>query len=231
MIDKFVADVAEAVTGIADGATVLVGGFGHVGTPNALIDALIEQGAQELTVVSNNAGTGRHGLARLMALGRVRRIVCSYPRSYGSVVFEELYRDGRIELEIVPQGTLAERMRAAGAGIPAFYTPTAAGTKLAEGKETREIDGRLYVLERALHADVALVEAWQADRWGNLTFRQSGRNFNPVMAMAAKLTVVQAQHRVELGALDPEVVVTPGVFVNRVVHVPYGDPAEEPKAA
>ena len=231
MIDKFVADAAEAVAGIADGATVLVGGFGHVGTPNALIDALIEQGAKELTVVSNNAGTGRHGLARLMALGRVRRIVCSYPRSYGSVVFEELYRDGRIELEIVPQGTLAERMRAAGAGIPAFYTPTAAGTKLAESKETREIDGRPYVLERALHADVALVEAWQADRWGNLTFRQSGRNFNPVMAMAAKLTVVQAQHRVELGALDPEVVVTPGVFVNRVVHIPYGDPAEEPKAA
>ncbi len=231
MIDKFVADAAEAVAGIADGATVLVGGFGHVGTPNALIDALIEQGAKDLTVVSNNAGTGRHGLARLMALGRVRRIVCSYPRSYGSVVFEELYRDGRIELEIVPQGTLAERMRAAGAGIPAFYTPTAAGTKLAEGKETREIDGRPYVLERALHADVALVEAWQADRWGNLTFRQSGRNFNPVMAMAAKLTVVQAQHRVELGALDPEVVVTPGVFVNRVVHIPYGDPAEEPKAA
>ncbi len=231
MIDKFVPDAAAAVADIADGATVLVGGFGHVGTPNALIDALIDQGAKDLTVVSNNAGTGRQGLARLLALGRVRRIVCSYPRSSGSVVFEELYRDGRIELEIVPQGTMAERMRAAGAGIPAFYTPTAAGTKLAEGKETREIDGRLYVLERALHADVALVEAWQADRWGNLTFRQSGRNFNPVMAMAAKLTVVQTQHRVELGALDPEVVVTPGVFVNRVVHIPYGDPAEEPKAA
>lgn len=231
MIDKFVAGVAEAVDGIADGSTVLVGGFGHVGTPNALIDALIAQGATGLTVVSNNAGTGRHGLAKLMALGRVRRIICSYPRSSGSVVFEELYRDGRIELEIVPQGTMAERMRAAGAGIPAFYTPTAVGTKLADGKEVREIDGRQYVLERALHADVALVEAWQADRWGNLTYRQSGRNFNPVMAMAAKLTVVQAQHRVELGTLDPEVVVTPGVFVNRVVHIPYGDPAEEPKAA
>ncbi len=231
MIDKFVATAADAVAGIADGATVLIGGFGHVGTPNALIDALVDQGATGLTVVSNNAGTGRHGLARLMALGRVRRIVCSYPRSSGSVVFEELFRDGRIELEIVPQGTLAERMRAAGAGIPAFYTPTAAGTKLAAGKETREIDGRLYVLERALAGDVALVEAWQADRWGNLTFRQSGRNFNPVMAMAAKLAVVQTQHRVELGALDPEAVVTPGVFIHRVVHIPYGDPAEEPGAA
>lgn len=231
MIDKFVPGLAEAVAGIADGSTVLIGGFGHVGTPEALIDALIDQGAKDLTVVSNNAGVGRHGLARLLATGRVRRIVCSYPRSYGSVVFEELYREGRIELEIVPQGTLAERMRAAGAGIPAFYTPTAAGTRLAEGKETREIDGRLCVLERALPGDVALVEAWQADRWGNLTFRQSGRNFNPVMAMAAKCTIVQTQHRVELGALDPEAVVTPGVFVHRVVHVPYGAPSAEPKAA
>jgi len=231
MIDKFVPTVADAVAGIKDGSTVLIGGFGHVGIPNALIDALIDQGAKDLTVVANNAGSGRHGLARLLATGNVRRIICSYPRSAGSVVFEELYRDGRIELEVVPQGTMAERMRAAGAGIPAFYTPTAAGTKLAEGKETREIDGRLYVLEKALHAEVALVEAWQADRWGNLVFRQAGRNFNPVMAMAAELTIVQTQHRVELGELDPETVVTPGVFVNRVVHVPYGDPVEDPKKA
>lgn len=229
MIDKFVATAADAVAGIKDGSTVLIGGFGHVGLPNALIDALIDQGAKDLTVVSNNAGSGRRGLARLLGTGNVRRIVCSYPRSAGSVIFEELYRDGRIELEVVPQGTMAERMRAAGAGIPAFYTPTGVGTKLAEGKETREFDGRTYVLERALRADVALVEAWQADRWGNLTYRQAGRNFNPVMAMAAELTIVQAQHRVELGELDPETVVTPGVFVDRVIHIPYGDPAEDPK--
>jgi 3-oxoadipate CoA-transferase alpha subunit len=224
MIDKRVATMAEAMAGIPDGATVLVGGFGAVGQPNALIDGLIEQGASNLTIVANNAGVGRVGLARLMELGRVRRIVCSFPRSSDSSVFEGLYRAGKIELEIVPQGTLAERMRAAGAGVPAFFTATAVGTKLAQGKETREIDGRTYVLERSLPGDVALVEAWQADRWGNLTFRQSGRNFNPVMAMAAKTTVVQTQHLVELGALDPEGVVTPGIFVDRVLHVPYGDP-------
>ena len=223
MIDKRVATMAEAMAGVPDGATVLVGGFGAVGQPNALIDGLIEQGAGDLTIVANNAGVGRVGLARLMELGRVRRIVCSFPRSSDSSVFEGLYRAGKIELEIVPQGTLAERMRAAGAGVPAFFTATAVGTKLAHGKETREIDGRTYVLERALPGDVALVEAWEADRWGNLTFRQSGRNFNPVMAMAAKTTVVQAQHLVELGALDPEGVVTPGIFVDRVLHVPYGE--------
>jgi len=224
MIDKIVNSMAEAMAGVRDGAVVLLGGFGAVGQPNALLDGLIELGAKNLTVVANNAGSGRVGLARLMELGRVRRIVCSFPRSPGSSVFEELYRGGKIELEIVPQGTLAERMRAAGAGIAAFYTPTGYGTKLAEGKETRAIGGRNHVLEHALHGDVALVEAWAADRWGNLTFRQSGRNFNPVMATAAKLTIAQAQHVVRLGELDPEAVVTPGIFVDRVLHVPYGDP-------
>lgn len=224
MIDKTVRSMADAMAGIADGSVVLLGGFGAVGQPNALVDGLIEQGAKDLVVVANNAGSGRVGLARLMELGRVRRMVCSFPRSPGSSIFEDLYKAGKIELEIVPQGTLAERMRAAGAGIPAFYTPTAYGTKLAAGKETRAIDGRYYVLERALAGDVALVEAWAADRWGNLTYRQSGRNFNPVMATAARLTIVQAQHIVGLGRLDPEAVVTPGAYVDRVLHVPYGDP-------
>lgn len=224
MIDKIVATMAEAMAGIKDGSTILLGGFGAVGQPNQLIDGLIETGAKDLVMVANNAGTGRKGLARLMELGRVRRIVCSFPRSAGSVVFEELYRAGKIELEIVPQGTLAERMRAAGAGVAAFYTPTAVGTQLARGKETREINGRLHVLEYALKADVALIEAWQADRWGNLTYRRSGRNFNPVMATAADCTIVQAQHIVELGALDPETIVTPGIYVDRVLHVPYGAP-------
>ena len=224
MIDKFVRTIADALADIRDGSTVLLGGFGAVGQPSQLIDGLIEQGAKDLTVVANNAGNGRVGLARLMELGRVRRIVCSFPRSAGSVVFEDLYRAGRVELEIVPQGTLAERMRAAGAGIGAFYTPTAYGTQLARGKETREIGGRQLVLEYALPGDVALVEAWQADRWGNLTYRESGRNFNAVMATAAKLTVVQTQHVAELGTLDPEAIATPGIYVDRVVHVPYGDP-------
>jgi 3-oxoadipate CoA-transferase alpha subunit len=224
MINKIVRSMAEAMAGIKDGSTVFIGGFGAVGQPNALIDGLIEQGAKDLTVVANNAGTGRVGLARLMELGRVRRIICSYPRSSGSVVFEELFRAGKIELELVPQGTLAERMRAAAAGIGAFFTPTGFGTKLAAGKETREIQGRMQVLEYALKGDVALVEAWQADRWGNLTYRLSGRNFNPVMAMAAELTIAQAQHIVELGEIDPEAVITPGIFVDRVLHVPYGDP-------
>ena len=216
--------MADALAGVTDGSTVLIGGFGAVGQPNALLEGLIEQGAKDLTCVANNAGTGHVGLARLMELGRVRKMICSFPRSAGSVVFEALYKEGRIELEIVPQGTLAERMRAAGAGIPAFFTATAAGTQLARGKETREIKGRTYVLEEALPGDVALVEAWQADRWGNLTFNSSGRNFNPVMAMAGRLTVVQTQHMVELGALDPEAVVTPGIFVDRVLHIPYGEP-------
>jgi 3-oxoadipate CoA-transferase alpha subunit len=219
MIDKIVRTMADAMAGIADGSTVLLGGFGSVGQPDALLDGLIEQGATDLVVVANNAGSGHVGLARLMELGRVRRIVCSFPRSVGSVVFEALYRAGRIELEIVPQGTLAERMRAAGAGVGAFFTPTSVGTRLAEGKETRVIDGREMVLEYALHGDVALVEAWQADRWGNLTYRKSGRNFNAVMATAAKTTIVQAHHIVELGALDPEAVATPGIFVDRVIAV------------
>jgi 3-oxoadipate CoA-transferase, alpha subunit len=224
VIDKLVGDIAAAMEGIKDGSTILLGGFGNVGQPGQLIDGLIEHGAKDLTVVANNAGNGRVGLARLMELGRVRRIVCSFPRSAGSVVFEELYRAGKIELEIVPQGTLAERTRAAGAGIGAFYTPTAYGTQLARGKETREIGGRQHVLEYALPGDVALVEAWQADRWGNLTYRESGRNFNAVMATAAKLTIVQTQHVAELGTLDPEAIATPGIYVDRVVHVPYGDP-------
>ena len=224
MIDKIVQSMAEAMAAIRDGSVVLVGGFGSIGQPSALIDGLIEQGAKELTVVSNNPGVGRIGLARLLDLGRVRKIVCSFPRSSDPVVFEQLYRAGRIELEIVPQGTMAERMRAAGAGIPAFYTPTSVGTKLAEGKEVREFRGRKYVLEEAFFGDVALIEAWQADRWGNLTYRSSARNFNPVMATAAKLTIVQAQHIVDLGTLDPEHVTTPGIFVDRVVHVPYGEP-------
>ena len=224
MINKIVTTMAEALAGFKDGSTILLGGFGAVGQPNQLIDGLIETGAKGLVMVANNAGTGRKGLARLMELGRVRRIICSFPRSAGSVVFEELYRAGKIELEIVPQGTLAERMRAAGAGVAAFYTPTAVGTQLARGKETREIGGRMHVLEYALRADIALIKAWQADRWGNLTFRKSGRNFNPVMATAADCAIVQAQHIVELGALDPECIVTPGIFVDRVLHVPYGDP-------
>jgi 3-oxoadipate CoA-transferase, alpha subunit len=224
MINKIVQSMAEAMAGIRDGSLVLIGGFGSIGQPNALIDGLIEQGAKDLTVVANNAGVGRTGLARLMEVGRVRKIICSYPRTSDPVVFEGLYRAGRIELEVVPQGTMAERMRAAGAGIPAFYTPTSVGTLLADGKELREFCGRRYVLERALAGDVALIEAWEADRWGNLTYRSSARNFNPIMAMAAKLTVVQTQHIVDLGALDPEKVATPGIFVQRVLHVPYGEP-------
>jgi 3-oxoadipate CoA-transferase, alpha subunit len=224
MINKIVQTMADAMAGIRDSAVVLLGGFGNIGQPHALLDGLIEQGAKDLTVVSNNAGVGRTGLARLLDLGRVRKIICSYPRTADPVVFEELYRAGKIELEIVPQGTMAERIRAAGAGIPAFYTATAVGTKLAAGKEEREINGRKYLLEESLSGDVALVEAWEADRWGNLTYRSSGQNFNPIMAAAAQLTIVQAQHVVELGALDPEKVMTPGIYVNRVVHVPYGDP-------
>ncbi len=224
MINKIVQTMAEAMADIRDGAVVLLGGFGSIGQPNALINGLIEHGAKDLIVVSNNAGVGRIGLARLLELGRVRKIICSYPRSVDPTVFEELYRAGRIEVEIVPQGTLAERMRAAGAGIPAFFTATAVGTKLAAGKEQREIGGRQYLLEQALAGDVALIEAWEADRWGNLTYRSSARNFNPVMAMAATLTIAQAQHIVDLGALDPEKIATPGIYVNRVLHVPYGEP-------
>ncbi|HYI84920.1 MAG TPA: 3-oxoacid CoA-transferase subunit A [Acetobacteraceae bacterium] len=224
MINKIVASMAEALQGVKDGSVVLIGGFGAVGQPDALIEGLIEQGAKDLVAVLNNAGTGRVGVAKLMELGRVRKVVCSFPRSAGSVVFEELYREGRIELEIVPQGTMAERMRAAAAGIPAFYTATAAGTLLEQGKEVREFDGRRYVMERALKGDVALVEAWEADRWGNLAYRGSGGNFNPVMATAAELTVAQVQHIRELGEILPDRVDTPGVYVNRVVQVDRGPP-------
>ena len=224
MINKIVQSIADALSGVRDGATVLMGGFGAVGQPDELIEGLIEQGARDLTVVANNAGAGKVGLARLMEAGRVRKIICSFPRSAGSTVFEELYRAGKLELEIVPQGTLAERMRAAGAGIPAFYTPTAAGTKLAQGKEVRDFNGRPHVMEYALRGDVALVEAWEGDRWGNLTYRESGRNFNPVMAMAADLTVAQVHHIRQLGEIAPDNVHTPGIFVNRVVRVNRGHP-------
>jgi 3-oxoadipate CoA-transferase alpha subunit len=225
MINKIVQSMADAMAGIADGSIVLLGGFGSVGQPNALIDGLIEQGAKGLTVACNNAGAGRVGLARLMDLGRVAKIVCSFPRSSDPVVFETLYRAGKIELEIVPQGTLAERMHAAGSGVPAFFTATGVGTKMAQGKEHREINGRTYILEQALHGDIALVEAWEGDRWGNLTYRHAGRNFNPICAMAAKTTIVQAQHLRELGEIDPDNIHTPGIFVDRVLHVPYGDPS------
>ncbi|HEX8375506.1 MAG TPA: 3-oxoacid CoA-transferase subunit A [Geminicoccaceae bacterium] len=231
MINKIVQSVADALAGVKDGSTVLIGGFGSVGQPDVLIEGLIEQGATGLTAVLNNAGVGRIGVARLMELGRVRKIVCSFPRSSDPVVFETLYREGRIELEIVPQGTLAERIRAAGAGIPAFYTATAAGTKLEQGKESREFDGRRYVMERALKGDVALVEAWEADRWGNLVYRGSGANFNPVMAMAAELTIAQVQHIRELGELHPHQIMTPGVYVNRVVQVDRGGDWLTPEAS
>src|ERR1700750_1219533 len=225
MINKIVQSMGEAMADIKGGSTVLIGGFGAVGQPNALIDGLIEHGAKDLTVACNNAGVGHTGLARLMELGRVRRIICSFPRSSDPVVFETLYRAGKIELDIVPQGTLAERMRAGGAGVPAFFTATGVGTKMAVGKEHREIGGRTYILEHALKGDVGLVEAWEADRWGNLTYRQAGRNFNPVVAMASDLTLVETPHVRELGEIDPDHVVTPGIFVDRVLHVPYGDPS------
>jgi 3-oxoadipate CoA-transferase, alpha subunit len=211
--------VAAAVEGIADGSTVLIGGFGMAGMPVQLIDALIDQGATDLTVVSNNAGNGDTGLAALLAEGRVRKMVCSFPRQSDSWVFDGLYRAGRIELEVVPQGNLAERMRAAGAGIGAFYSPTAVGTPLAEGKETREIDGRTYVLELPIRGDVALIGAHRSDRMGNLVYRKTARNFGPVMATAATTVVAQVSEVVETGALDPESVVTPSIYVDRVVQV------------
>jgi 3-oxoadipate CoA-transferase alpha subunit len=219
MIDKFAAGPQAALADVPDGATVMIGGFGNAGMPAALIDALIEQGARELTIVNNNAGNGDIGLAALLKARRVRKILCSFPRQVDSWHFDGLYRAGEIELELVPQGTLAERIRAAGAGIGGFYTPTAFGTKLAEGKETRRIGDRDYVLEFPIYADYALIKADRADRWGNLTYRMSARNFAPIMAAAAKCTVVQVREIVELGALDPEVVVTPGIFVKRVVRV------------
>lgn len=219
MINKQVASLAEAVAGIHDSATVMIGGFGRAGQPVELIDALIEQGAKDLTIVSNNAGNGDTGLAALLALGRVRKIVCSFPRQSDSWVFDGLYREGKIELELVPQGNLAERIRAAGAGIAAFYSPTAVGTELAEGKETREFNGKQYLLEYPIKADFALISALKGDRWGNLIYRETARNFGPIMATAAASTVVQVDEVVELGSLDPEAVVTPGIFVNRVVAV------------
>jgi 3-oxoadipate CoA-transferase, alpha subunit len=220
MIDKRVRSLAEAVAGIPDGATILCAGFGGAGLPDALCEAVIEQGAGDLTIVANNAGTGRTGLAALLATGRVRRIICSFPRSSGSVVFEELYAAGRIELELVPQGIISERMRCAAAGLGGFYSPVSVGTRLAEGKEHREIDGRMYVLEKPLKGDVALLAADRGDRWGNLTYRKSARNFNPTMAMSASLSIAQVRHIVELGEIDPEMVITPGIFVDRLVEVP-----------
>lgn len=217
MIDKRSVDAAAAVHDIRDGATVMIGGFGEAGSPTQLIDALIEQGACELTVVSNNAGSGTTGLAALIQAGRVAKMVCSYPRSADSEIFAELYRAGRIGLELVPQGTLAERIRAAGAGIPAFYTPTAAGTILAQGKPVRRFGDRECLLEHALSGDVALIRAKAADRHGNLVYSRTARNFSPLMAMAAETTVVQAGVVVAPGSLDPETVVTPGIFVDRVV--------------
>ena len=219
MIDKRVNTFEEALQGIADSSTVLLGGFGQAGSPVELIEALIDQGATNLTVVSNNAGEGEFGLAALMKAGRIRKVICSYPRSSGSFIFEELYESGKIELEIVPQGTLSERMRAAGAGIGGFFTPTSAGTLLSQDKEVRQIDGKDYVFEKPLKADVALIKAQTADRWGNLTYNKSARNFGPAMAMAADLTIAQVQEITNLGEIDPEHVVTPGIFVNRVLEV------------
>jgi 3-oxoadipate CoA-transferase alpha subunit len=231
MIDKTVPTLEAAVAGIADGSTVMVGGFATSGVPLELIDALLAQGARELTIVSNHAGNGDTGLAALIAAGRVRRIVCSYPRHKDSWVFDRLFKAGGIELELVPQGTLAERIRAAGAGIGAFYTPAAFGTELARGKETRVIDGRAHVLEYPLPADVALVRADRGDRWGNLVYRMAGRNFGPVMATAARLTVAQVREIVPLGALDPEAIVTPGIFVARVVRAADADAVARSRTA
>lgn len=222
MIDKTRPDTASCVADIPDGATVLVGGFGGAGMPHELIDALIARAPRDLTIVSNNAGNGTAGLAALLAAGLVRKVVCSFPRQADSHVFDGLYRSGKLELELVPQGNLVERLRAGGSGIGAFFTPTGYGTPLAEGKETRVIDGRGYVLEYPIKGDFALIKARQGDRWGNLVFRKTARNFGPVMATAAKVTVAQVEEIVPLGSLDPEVIVTPGAFVSRVVAVGTG---------
>ena len=219
MIDKIVKDCATALADVPDGATVMIGGFGTAGLPNELIEALLDQGARELSIVNNNAGNGDTGLAALLAAKRVRKIICSFPRQADSHHFDALYRAGQIELELVPQGNLAERIRAAGAGIGGFFSPTGYGTDLAKGKETRVIDGKGYVLEAPIHADFALIKAERGDRWGNLNSRMTARNFGPVMAMAAKVTVATVHEIVELGSLDPEAVVTPGLFVQRVVKV------------
>ncbi len=220
MIDKRAADLSQALDGVCDGDTVMIGGFGEAGSPIELIHALIDHGATNLTVISNNAGNGQIGLAALIREGRVAKMVCSFPRSSSSTVFQDMYRVGRIELELVPQGTLAERIRAGGAGIPAFYTPTAAGTQLAAGKEHRRFDGQVYLLEHGLVADWALIKARVADWHGNLLYNKTARNFSPVMAMAGRTTVVQAASVVGPGRLDPEAVVTPGIFVDHLVHEP-----------
>ena len=219
MINKIVASIAEALADVRDGSTVLIGGFGTAGIPAELIDGLIAQGAKDLVVVNNNAGNADYGLAALLKSGRVRKIVCSFPRQVDSWVFDELYRSGKLELELVPQGNLAERLRAAGAGIGAFFCPTAYGTELAKGKETREINGRQYVLEYPIHGDVALIKAEAGDRWGNLVYRKSARNFGPVMASAARYTVASVHEIRELGELDPEAIVTPGIYVSRIVKI------------
>lgn len=219
MINKIAESLEVALSGVEDGATILIGGFGDAGMPNELIDALIAQGAKGLVVVNNNAGQGETGVAALLKTGRVRKIICSFPRNADSQVFDNLYRAGRLELELVPQGTLVERLRAAGAGIGAFYTPTAFGTELARGKESRRIDGRDFILEYPIHADYALIKAEAADRWGNLVYRKAARNFGPVMAAAAKCSIAQVNRIAELGDLDPEAIVTPGIFVSRVVQV------------
>ena len=219
MIDKIARSLAEAIGPVADGATVLIGGFGTAGIPNELIEGLLDQGARELTVVNNNAGNGDSGLAALLQSGRVRKIICSFPRQTDSHVFDALYRASRIELELVPQGNLAERLRAAGAGVGAFFTPTGYGTELARGKETREINGRPYVLEYPIHGDLALIKAERGDRWGNLTYRMAARNFGPVMATAAKRTVASVHEVVPLGTLDPESVVTPGIHVSAILQI------------
>jgi len=225
VINKIVPDVEAALAGIEDGATIMIGGFGGAGQPAELIDCLIAQGAKDLVIVNNNAGNGDYGLAALLKTGRVRKIICSFPRQTDSHVFDGLYRSGKIELELVPQGNLAERIRAAGAGIGAFFSPTSYGTPLAEGKEQREINGKMYVLEMPIHADVALIKAERGDRWGNLTYRMTARNFGPIMAAAAKLTIASVQEIVPLGELDPEAVVTQGLYVQRVVCLP--DPARK----
>ncbi|MDO8373819.1 MAG: 3-oxoacid CoA-transferase subunit A [Polaromonas sp.] len=219
MIDKIARSVADALAGVQDGATVLIGGFGTAGIPNELIDGLIAQGAKDLTVVNNNAGNGDTGLAALLKTGRVRKIICSFPRQADSHVFDALYRSGKLELELVPQGNLAERLRAAGAGIGAFFSPTGYGTELARGKETREIKGKGYVLETPIHGDVALIKAERGDRWGNLIYRKAARNFGPVMATAARLTVATVHEIAELGDIDPEHIVTPGIYVHKIVKI------------
>jgi 3-oxoadipate CoA-transferase alpha subunit len=228
VINKRVDDIREAVADIRDGAVVLIPGFGSVGIADHLLEALCDQGARELTIVANNAGNDEYGLARLINLGRVRKVICSYPRSGDYSAFLNAYRAKSLELELVPQGTISERMRCAAAGLGGFFSPVSAGTKLAEGKETREIDGRLHVFEKPLRGDVALVKAARADRWGNLMYRKSSRNYNPVCAMAADVTIVETETMVELGELDPEAVVTPGIFVDRVVVVGDRPPKNHP---